>query len=115
MTVYVDNMRAPYGRLILCHMVADTDDELHAMADAIGVNRRWWQSPDKTHGSHYDICLAKRRRAIEIGAVEISMRTLAIMNRRRRETGLLGDPVDAASWLRQRRVRFLSNATSPAI
>lgn len=55
MTVYVDNMRAPYGRMLMCHMIADTVDELHRMADRIGVARRWYQ------GDHYDICLAKKK------------------------------------------------------
>jgi hypothetical protein len=41
--VYIDNMRAKYGRLVLCHMIGDTDEELHAMADTIGVARKWWQ------------------------------------------------------------------------
>ena len=53
MSVYVDNMRAPYRRMIMCHMIADTEAELHAMADSIGVARKWYQ------GDHYDICLAK--------------------------------------------------------
>ncbi len=56
MTVYVDDMRAPYGRMVMCHMLADTDDELHAMADHIGVARRWHQKAGTPH-SHYDICL----------------------------------------------------------
>lgn len=43
MTVYVDDMRAKYGRLVLCHMIATADADLHAMADRIGVSRRWWQ------------------------------------------------------------------------
>lgn len=68
MTVYVDNMRAPYGRMVMCHMVADTHEELHAMASRIGVARRWFQ------GDHYDICLSKRAKAVELGAVEIDMR-----------------------------------------
>lgn len=66
MAVYVDNMRARYGRMIMCHMGADTEEELHAMADRIGVARKWHQ------GDHYDVCMAKRKRAVEAGAKEIS-------------------------------------------
>lgn len=98
MGVYVDNMRAAFGRMIMCHMIADTDDELHAMADRIGVARRWWQSPEKTSGSHYDIALSRRKLAVAHGAVEIDMRQLAAMNLRRRITGELGDPDTAIAW-----------------
>lgn len=59
MTVYVDDMRANFGRMIMCHMVADDEGELHAMADKIGVARRWYQ------GDHYDIALVKRAKAVE--------------------------------------------------
>jgi len=79
MTVYVDNMRAPYGRMVMCHMIADTDQELHLMADHIGVARRWHQ------GDHYDICLAKRALAVAAGAVEVSQRELAHMTVARRK------------------------------
>lgn len=103
MTVYVDDMRAPYGRLIMCHMIADTDDELHAMADRIGVARRWWQSPAKTSGSHYDIALSKRALAVAAGAVEITLRQASAMNARRRITGELGRPEEAWEWLRNQR------------
>ena len=99
MTVYVDDMRAPFGRQIMCHMLADNDDELHKMADLIGVNRRWWQSPSKTSGSHYDIALSKRALAVQLGAVEITLKQAAAMNARRRVTGQLGDPADAVEWL----------------
>ena len=61
MTVYVDDMRANYGRMVMCHMIADTDAELHAMAAKIGVQRKWWQSPEKTSGSHYDIAITRLR------------------------------------------------------
>lgn len=61
MTVYIDDMDAGYGQMVMCHMLADTDDELHAMADRIGVQRKWWQAPNKTSGSHYDISKGKKR------------------------------------------------------
>ncbi len=73
MAVYVDDMRAPYGRMVMCHMLADTDAELHAMADRIGVSRRWHQKAG-THHSHYDISLSKRAQAVAAGAIEITMR-----------------------------------------
>lgn len=84
MSVYVDNMRAPYGRLIMCHMIADTDEELHAMADKIGVARKWHQAPPKASSSHYDICLDKRALAVQYGAIEITWRAAAMMTRARR-------------------------------
>jgi hypothetical protein len=75
MTVYVDDMykypMGQFGRMKMSHMVADAEGELHAMAKAIGVARKWYQ------GDHYDICMSYRVKAIELGAVEISMRQLA--------------------------------------
>lgn len=67
MTVYVDESRYPYGRMIMCHMLADTVDELHEMADMIGVARRHFQNHSTPH---YDICKAKRALAIDHGAEE---------------------------------------------
>lgn len=49
MTIYVDNMRANYGRMKMCHMVADSTDELLAMADRIGVARKWLQKAGTAH------------------------------------------------------------------
>lgn len=98
MTVYVDDMRARRGRLIFCHMIADSDDELYSMVDLIGVNRRWVQV-----GPHFDVCLVKRSLAVDSGAFEITQRQCAAMVARRRETGSLGDPGDAIQWFRHRR------------
>lgn len=100
LTVYVDDMKAGYGYMKMCHMLADSDDELHAMADIIGVNRRWWQSPAKASGSHYDIAQSKRALAVEHGAVEITLRQASAMNARRRATGQLGRPETAWEWLK---------------
>lgn len=71
MTVYVDDARLRFGRMIMCHMVADTRAELDAMADRIGVQRKWF------HDGHYNICLAKRADAVAGGAQEITKRAAA--------------------------------------
>ncbi len=82
MPVYVDDMRAGFGRMVMCHMVADTVAELHAMADTIGVNRRWYQGPPVTLMPHYDIALSKRALALQAGAQEIRMREAPAIARR---------------------------------
>lgn len=84
MTVYVDNMRASFGRMKMCHMIADSTEELLAMADKIGVQRKWLQKPGR-HDEHFDIALTKRRLAVEAGAVEVSMMDLGRILRARRE------------------------------
>lgn len=97
MTVYVDDMAAPYGRMTMCHMIADTEEELIAMADKIGVRRKWHQYPG-TPRSHFDICLSKKGLAIKNGAVPITWRQTALMCRARRITGKLCKPEDAEQW-----------------
>lgn len=69
MTVYIDDVRHKYGRMVMCHMWADTLDELLAMADLIGVARRWLQQPPKASWVHFDISLGKKAEAINAGAV----------------------------------------------
>lgn len=69
MAVYVDDVRHQFGRMIMCHMWADDLDELHAMADAIGIARKWFQQPPKASWKHYDISISKKSEAIARGAV----------------------------------------------
>lgn len=83
MATYVDDMKSGYGRMVMCHMVADTEAELHTMADRIGVARRWHQKSGTPH-SHYDICKSKRALAIEFGAIEIGRRELVEIVQRKR-------------------------------
>ena len=80
MTVFVDDMRAKYGRMVMSHMMADSEAELHAMADRIGIARRWYQ------GDHYDICQDKRRLAVSFGAVEITQREMVRVRRAARKS-----------------------------
>lgn len=68
MAVYVDNMKAAYGRMVMCHMVADSRDELLAMADKIGVARKWIQKPG-TAWEHFDVCKSKRDKTKQQGRV----------------------------------------------
>ena len=75
MPVYVDDMNIPFGRMIMCHMIADSTEELNTMANRIGVARKWIQHPN-TVREHYDICLSKKKLAIGLGAIEITDRQL---------------------------------------
>lgn len=80
MSVYVDDMHlhpmGQLGRMKMCHMIADTTEELLAMAERIGVDRRWIQKAG-TAQEHFDVSLSKRRIAVEHGAIEVTMRQLA--------------------------------------
>ncbi|TAN14492.1 MAG: DUF4031 domain-containing protein [Rhizobiaceae bacterium] len=77
MTVYVDDVRHAFGRMVMCHLWADTLDELLAMVDAIGVQRKWIQGhPTLSFGKHrhaswvhFDISLGKKDLALRQGAV----------------------------------------------
>ncbi|MGE0852268.1 MAG: DUF4031 domain-containing protein [Hyphomicrobiaceae bacterium] len=89
MTVYVDDMRARHGQHILCHMIADSEEELHAMAERIGMERRRYQ------GDHYDIPLAQKGLALAAGAREIRQRQLACMVWLKRHGHGMGEPETA--------------------
>ena len=93
MAVYIDDFNYLYGPMLMCHMMADTTDELLEMVDKIGVKRKWIQYPG-TPKEHFDICLTKKKKAIALGAIEVTSRELAEMARLRRQTGKLGSPPD---------------------
>lgn len=73
MSVYVDDGKNLFGRMIMCHMLADSREELDVMADQIGVQRKWIQFPG-TWKEHYDICKSKKQLAVQLGAIEIGSR-----------------------------------------
>ncbi|QNP41668.1 DUF4031 domain-containing protein [Lysobacter solisilvae (ex Woo and Kim 2020)] len=70
MTVYVDDAVHPWRGQRWAHLMADTLDELHAMAARLGIPRRAFQ--DKASGAHYDVTAELRERAIALGAQAIS-------------------------------------------
>ncbi|WP_176083885.1 DUF4031 domain-containing protein [Martelella sp. HB161492] len=88
MAVYVDDMQAPFRGMRMCHMLADTSEELHAMADMIGIERRWVQYPG-TAKEHYDVPLPRRQLAVAAGAVEVTWRFMGELVRERRSAAML--------------------------
>lgn len=84
--VYVDDMRAQFGRMVMCHMIADTRQELMGMVDKIGVHRKWIQKSG-TPREHFDISLGKKKLAVQNGAKEISVRELSQMIESRERVG----------------------------
>jgi hypothetical protein len=85
--VYVDDMRAQFGSLVMCHMIADSPAELLEMADRIRVQRKWIQKAGTIY-EHFDVCLSKRALAVRNGAREISMKELGrMLHARRLATG----------------------------
>ncbi|WP_396616004.1 DUF4031 domain-containing protein [Lysobacter soli] len=73
MTVYVDDAVHLWRGRRWAHLMADTLDELHAMAERLDIPRRAFQN--KTSGAHYDVPSELRERAIELGAMAISRHT----------------------------------------
>ncbi len=70
MTVYVDDAVTVWREQRWAHLMADTLEELHAMAARLGLPRRAFQ--DKRSGAHYDVTAELREHAIALGAVPIS-------------------------------------------
>ena len=70
MAVYVDDAVHPWRGQRWAHLMADTLDELHAMAGLLGIPRRAFQ--DKASGAHYDVTAELRDHAIGFGAIAIS-------------------------------------------
>lgn len=80
MAVYVDDVFAcprlakigQRAMLHWCHMWADTEPELHAMARRIGLRREWFQKHRVQ--DHYDLTPRKREAALRNGALSASLR-----------------------------------------
>lgn len=100
MAVYVDDMQAAFGRMKMCHMIADTTEELLVMADRIGVARKWLQKRGTYH-EHFDIALSKRALAVKAGAIEITRRKLFEIIQTRRAAGCVAKafpPSSCNAW-----------------
>ena len=87
MAVYVDPIRHYPGLAAhlpvqhWCHMTADTEEELHAMAAAVGMPRRVFQM--HPYRWHYDLTEPRRTEAVKMGALEITSRQMIRIMRAR--------------------------------
>lgn len=78
MPVYVDRLEsytdpkgvAKWVGRSWCHLYADSQEELHELAQRIGLKRAWFQ--DRTGFPHYDLVASKRELALKAGAVDDS-------------------------------------------
>jgi hypothetical protein len=88
---YVDTVRdypnAGLRHSRFCHLLADTREELHTMAEALGIPHRYFQ--DHPWRWHHDLPEPLRARAVELGAREITMHEVgALLKRRKTELGM---------------------------
>ena len=84
MPVYVDNAQNQVGRYKLCHMLADTPEELRAMARKISLPRSAKLQHEGRENEHLDISMTYRDKAIKEGAIEVDSRALVRLIRRKR-------------------------------
>lgn len=113
--VYVDSFNAPFGRMVMSHMMADTTAELLDMADRIGVARKWIQNPGTVY-EHFDICLSKKKQAIRLGAKDATFREIADIINSRKLAGMdRGDdePLPSYCFTMLTYVVFADGAPSP--
>ncbi len=83
----IKNKHWPYTRS--CHLIADSDAELHEFAKRIGLKRAWHQKkPFKI--SHYDMTTHMRRKAVNYGAIPISQHDFVVRIREARAKELKG-------------------------
>lgn len=94
MAVYVDRTRNKFGRMIMCHMLADAIEELLEMADAIGLQRRHFQP---TSHPHFDVSPGYKKKAIAAGAIEVDRKGIVEVMKRQRKR-LRYDPSQAIAY-----------------
>jgi len=90
MSVYVDAigpvvMNKNWQWPTACHMIADTEDELHDMARYLNLLPQWVQKKNNNI-PHYDLTENKRKQAVKLGCIEIGLQE---MGKRIREYRLM--------------------------
>ncbi len=89
MSVYVDQLinTKPYRKSEnerwnwrqSCHMVAESEQELHEFAARLGLSRSWFQNKHRNPLLwHYDLTANKRKQALRLGAKEVASVTFLL-------------------------------------
>ena len=89
----MDKAAHAFGRMKMCHMIADTPMELTMMCIRIGVKLKWFQAEAST--PHFDIAKGKKELALAAGAVELDRRPYVEVMQRIRQTW----PKENGRWL----------------
>jgi hypothetical protein len=77
MPVYVDPLFDTEGMSVnwpypeACHLMADTEEELHTLAARVGMRRAWFQACPPHSIAHYDLTRRRRAMAVRLGAIEV--------------------------------------------
>jgi Protein of unknown function (DUF4031) len=86
LAVYVDEPVWEWRGRRWCHLLADTEEELHSFAAGLGLRRAWFQhKPERPWQDHYDLPEEVRAEAVAAGALEVDLRHVARYLRARRE------------------------------
>lgn len=90
MAVYVDKIFMHGGSSTFrwkesCHLFADSENELHALARKIGLRREWFQNKNDKSFPHYDLTKSRRALALKHGAIQMSFKCMVKRIRKRRE------------------------------
>ena len=93
MAVYVDELfntqslkNANWKYNQACHLKADTEEELHAFAEQLGLKREWFQDHINPAYKHYDLTASKRVIAIQRGAIPLTWREMVKKTNEMRES-----------------------------
>jgi signal recognition particle subunit SEC65 len=82
MAAYVDRAIWQWRGRLWCHLLADDLGELHDFARRLGMPRAAFQ--DRRY-PHYDLPEERRLIAVELGAVQVTLREIIVVARRLRE------------------------------
>lgn len=87
MAVYVDDAIWKFAGRRWCHLLGDSEEELHRFAARLGITRQSYQGPPKTAAPHYDLTGFERDRAIRLGALAVTRAEILAVYRRVKRPG----------------------------